>query len=193
MKNKLFWCVFTSVFIATFSLVGQPSLQLPITGTRALDNSFSNWTLINHSTPLYGDEAENIFYWGKPFYKCDLNRDTIPDFAFGITVEEDSSLTVHFVALVSNKDSFSLFILGTYRNPRPLMVYLYLYPKGDAIANYGWDDEQNVPESLLRTWNRDELVSQFDADSISLHRTDKNWCDAFVFEMGRFWSFESCD
>lgn len=192
MMSKVLWIGFISNFIFTLSATGQLSLQLPLTASKALDQKFPAWKLIDYSTTLYGDKVKDIYYWGKPYFKCNLNRDTITDYALGISVDEDSALKVHFIAIVSLRDSFSLFVLGTYSNPKPLSVYLYLYQKGEEIANFGFDDT-NVPENLLRSWNKKEMFSTFHTDCISLHRTDKNVCSAFVFEGVKFWSFEACD
>lgn len=185
--------IIVTVLIVALLSLGQLSLQLPPEPKKALDSQFPHWKLIEYSQTLYGDQVEAIDSHAKPFFICKLNHDTIPDYALGIVINKGRTLTIHFVALVSNGDSFSVFTLASYINPKPMTRYLFLYPKNQDVTNFGWGDKANVPESLLHTWDKNEMVCKFDTDCPALLRTDKNGCRTFVFEMGKFWSFEACD
>ena len=178
--------------ILTLWALGQPSLQLPTNARKALDNKFPIWQHLQYSKEYYGNQIIDVDRNSKPILKCQLNDDTVPDYVLGIVIKEDTTLTVHFVALVSNEDSFSVLTLASYKNPNPMMFYLYLYPRDTEIVNFGWD-QANVPPELLRTFDEETMTSRFSTDCIALFHTDKNYCIAFVFQTGRFWSFSSCD
>lgn len=178
--------------LLTLSFLNQSSLQLPISANRTLDEKFPNWKLLEYSEEYYGKGPLDVDRHSKPFFKCHLNHDTLPDYVLGIVIKEDTTLTVHFVALVSKRDSFSVHTLRSYTNPRPLRMYLYLYPRGIDIVNFGWDQD-NVPPELLRTFNDEKMTSRFDTDCVALFMNDKNYCIAFILERETFWSFSSCD
>ena len=184
----------TLLFFTLLSF-SQHSLELPTAAKEALDNEFPKWKLLEYSKKFYGDQP--VDRRSRPFLKCQLNHDTIPDYVLGIVTKKETTLTVHFVALVSKQDSFSVFTLAAYVNPdpdqKPLTVVLHLYPKNVPVSNFGFRDEQNVPVNLLQRWDQNEMISTFDTDCPSLLVTDKNGCHTFVFAEERFWAFEACD
>lgn len=182
-----------TMFAVVFSMLATPHVHLPSAASRALDGHFPHWRALRYSRQLYGDQIAAVNKSEEPLIECYLNRDTMPDYVMGIVVGKGTSLTVHFVAMVSQDDSFSVFVLESYHNPRPLTGYLHLYAKNSEITNFGFDDEENVPKTLLHGWNGDEIVCRFDRDCPAIFQTDKNTCHTFIFEQGKFWSFQACD
>ena len=177
----------------TLWLLCQSSLELPTNARKGLDHKFPGWKLLEYTEEYYGGQLVELDRHSSPFFKCQLNHDSVADYALGIVIKGDTNLTVHFVALVSEEDSFSVHTLRSYINPHPLLMYLYLYPKETETANFGWDQEADIPAELRGTFNERKMTSKFSTDCVALFRTDKNYCMAFVFEKGKLWSFSSCD
>jgi len=79
-----------------------------------------------------------------PFYKCNLNLDTIPDYAIRIFTGKDQTIMEYFVAILSYKSSYQLFILDSCTYKRGAGErYLYLLKTGgktNIFDNEHWNE-----------------------------------------------------
>lgn len=128
------------------------------------------------------------------FVPCQLNADTVTDYATGIIVPGKPDTLCYFLAFVSNSGSFAVARLDSCKIWQGGCGYfLRIEPKGKSVTNFGFDDEENFPEEK-RTSPRDPFPkSVFPTDCITLTLEDKNYCRSFVYHVNRFRSFSSCD
>jgi hypothetical protein len=166
--------------IITVALASYQSTPLPPNARALVDKTFPGWTYQtrNSEGPLSASQT---------LITCFLNEDSLPDYALHIVIPKDS--TEHFIALLSQGHSFSLYRLETHRGDAGIYWYYMFYtPRGDTITNFGFEDENNLPEG-----HKPDVRTVFPTDCITVVFTDKNACTSYIFERNRFRSFSSCD
>jgi hypothetical protein len=146
--------------------------QLPSRIRGMVDKTFGQWKF-----PEYHDDCETD---GPPFFKCNLNGDSLPDYALDITVGGDSSLHELFIAFVSNDSGYSLFILDTVSRGWTGNCYLKIFHAGMEFDGPPFYQEGDNRKS-------------FDTDCVSQFMCSANGCTVFLYEKGRFRRFSPCD
>jgi len=136
-----------------------------------LDSSFQNW-----SFPVYRGDCGGE----SPLSKCNLNGDTVQDFALDFTVGADSNFREYFAAFVSNDTGFSFFILDSIEQVWRRHYYLEIFH-----AHTEFDDPPFLDEGDNR--------KSFNTDCISESMCVNNSCTVFYYEKGRFRRFSPCD
>ena len=91
-----------------FAFVNQIDSQsiLPAEAVKLLNNSIPGW-----SFQIYPKEEQRMGL--SPYIECFLNEDTLHDYALNLVVKKDS--IAYFVALLSNGNSFTIYILERER------------------------------------------------------------------------------
>ncbi len=101
-----------------------------------LDSMFADWSvLFLDSTTQRGNRVKQV----KPaIYQCNLNYDTLPDFVVGFASYIDSIFTDSYVALLSDRDDFRLFVLNQELHASNDDEHLgfYVVPKGTIIPDF---------------------------------------------------------
>lgn len=148
--------------------------QLPPKARRILDQKFTNWGFRSN---LPQDQNNNA-----PLLVCQLNDDSIPDYALHIFSIVNSDTVEEFLAFVSTDESYKLFTLEEFTQASPGFGgnYLEVFKSGTVFDNPPFQNEGDDRKS-------------FSTDCISVSMFDKNACNAYVFESGEFKVFSPCD
>jgi len=129
------------VFIVASKLVAQ---TLPVSARNILDSKYPDWFVI-----LYGSEYTN---GGSPtkniypaLFKCNLNKDSIPDYAIAFTAKGMQ----YYSAFVSNGKEYLFFILEDLSAAKDIdgLVGMTVHKKGEPITDYEVDADQRVFET----------------------------------------------
>ena len=147
---------------------------LPTKVKNILDANFPNW---DFKSDLFEYQNGN-----SPFRVCQLNEDTIPDYALHILSRFKSDTVEHFLALVSMEGSYKLFTLEDFTQTNPWFggYYLEIFKRGTEFDNPPFEAEGD---------NR----KAFSTDCISVSMLDKNACNVYLFQHGEFKVFSPCD
>ena len=124
------------------------------------------------------------------FFKCYLNQDPKPDFVLVVITGSDSSLTEHYVALVSTANKYEAFILRSY-NIFELSVdeyTVFIEPRNSPVTAFG-----DLDPDLKYKPAKDGAGVIFDVDCVLIGSLVGNQCETFVFQNGKFHEFSSCD
>jgi len=148
--------------------------QLPPKARRILDQKFTNW---GFKSNLQQDQYNNA-----PLILCQLNDDSIPDYALHIFSSFNSDTVEQFLAFVSMDDSYKLFTLEEFTQASTEFggYYLEVFKSGTMFDNPPFEAEGDNRKS-------------FSTDCISVSMFDKNACNAYLFESGEFKVFSPCD
>ena len=165
-----------------------------------LDDRFPDWKSIPYSIPL-----GCLIFDVKPdphmlnFYKCKLNKDTIPDYAMWIVAGRGLNLCEYFIAILSEQSSYEIYVLDSCKAYEGAGErYLCLLKAG--IKTNIFDDEHLKEISdygKLSTEDGASLIS-FPVDALIIQPICENWYKAieihtYVFIKDRFYSFISAD
>ncbi len=127
-----------ALLLILLSLLGNDSTEnrLPEAARRVLDTRLTvQWTLSNQY-----------------FYKCNLNGDSLPDYAVKVTVGKDSCLVEYYVALIAYNQTYAFHLLDA--SPSWLGLAgrdeIVLRHKGEVVPNYedydyGKDEPKMMP------------------------------------------------
>jgi len=190
MKTSALNFIIVSQFLVNIVLTQNLTSQtLPPEVSNILDHHFDQWQTRNDSSMRVDKNMKMTWVHFQCLLKCDLNEDTLADYALVIQSSRDSAKIESYVALVSEGSSHRLFTLYTQAAPTKYEFGLdfFFTKKGVAMTNFGFDDEQNLPPDL------DPLSETFDVDCLTISSRTHNHCTSYVFSWNRFWSFSSCD
>ncbi len=151
-----------------------PKEKLPLSAKAILDSAFSDWAF-KSDLPEYRDQSS-------PLIICDLNHDSVPDYALHVVVGKDSNHVQHFIALVSSSLSFQLYDLQTFTHGQwdYNLYYQEIFKRGIEFDRPPFESEGD---------NR----KAFPTDCISISMHEKNSCTVYLFEHGAFKQFSPCD
>lgn len=103
-------------FALLFGVGCMISQELPRSARKAIDNRFAKWASRPAHLTNPCDVPGRVPLLVSPVCRCNLNGDGIPDYAVALTTGRDSSDVEYFVALVSNKKRYDLFIIDSARS-----------------------------------------------------------------------------
>lgn len=160
-----------ALLLLALSLTASDSTQhwLPEGAQRVLDSRLTvNWKLSD-----------------RYLYKCNLNGDSVPDYALEATVGKDSCMIRYFVALIAYDYTYAFHLLLAY--PASLDVDgrdegFELRHKGEAVPNYNDYDEEK-DDARLMTLPTDAIELIPDGCCVTIH----------IFRNGTFEFFTSSD
>lgn len=190
MKTSIFGFISASyLFLNTIFTHVLVSQTLPPEASKILDRNFAQWQIKIDSSMRMDKNMKTVWVHSQCLHKCNLNKDTLADYALVIQSSSDSARLESYVALVSEGLSYKLFTLYTQPVPTKYEFGLDFFctKKGVLMTNFGFDEEENLPPEL------DLLTETFDVDCLTLSSRTHNLCTSYVFSGDRFWSFSSCD
>lgn len=156
---------------------------LPENARRTIDRAYPSWSIrtgiIEYEPPYATSNSE---FPAAPCQRCFLNQDTIPDFALHIMIGEDSAAVEHFIVLLSEGQSYSVAELRTLPSTAGQFgtFYFVIYKAGYEFGDAPFA-EQGDPRRAFPT------------DCVGIMMHDKNYCDIFLFDKGKFKSFSPCE
>jgi hypothetical protein len=182
----MFRCFALLLVLSTNSIGSQ---TLPSEVRKVLDHSFTDWQVKSDSSLDQDEQMNEVWIHFQCFYKCNLNNDTLPDYALVVQSTEDSEKVESYLALIAEGTSYRLYRLWSTKASTSYDTGFdfAIEARGDTIVNFGFDDEQSVPPSLLASYDK------FDVDCVTIAARAKNICRSYVFYKDKFWSFSSCD
>ncbi len=159
------------------------SLVLPPAVTTSLNEKLRDWRIAKLSEDSLNPKYDS-------FFKCDLNKDKKPDYVFVVVTGNKSTLTEHYVAIVSDGDKYNAFILRSYNISKFWIDYYYLsiQSKNTYVAVFG-----DLDPALTYKIVKDQPSVTFDVDCITIATIIGNQCDTYVYHNGKFYDFSSCD
>jgi len=171
------------VIVKHDTLTYPASAVLPSAASIALDEKLQDWKIAKLS-----EDSLNPKY--NSFFKCDLNKDKKPDYVLVVVTGIKSTLTEHYVAIVSFGDKYNAFILRSYNISKFWIDdhRLWIYPKGTHIALFG-----NLDSSVPYKQVPNEAGISFDVDCIIIIPNIGSNCVSYVYHKNRFYDFSSCD
>lgn len=171
------------------------SQELPTAARTVLDGHFPNWELSVKRIPnpcAQYNPSDSTFLGSN---KCNLNGDSLPDFALAITTGKDSALVEYIVALIASDSTYQAFVLtsaAVYKGAGERTAYVV--SAGDPVASFGEDTlifhyGSSVPNSSNIA---------FPTDAILVSPICENWWKesevrGYVYIGGRFRSFSAGD
>ena len=159
--------MFTKLILMLLFLQAEsPQIELPQKAKEALDIALTvRWKL----------SREN-------FYRCELNGDSMPDYALKVLSGQGNCLVEYYVALVADSSGYGFYLLAA--SPAWLNLgkeTIILKHKGEAIPIFGDDDPADFAEPEPRPAG---YVLKRDAIEFI---PEQGCCStAFVFVKGRF-------
>jgi hypothetical protein len=154
-----------------------------------LDSTHPGWILVSHralDAPSVKDQQSERY----EFYPCDLNGDSVRDYACSIIAGADSSRAEWFLAFVSQNPGIRLFTLGEYKSSRQAlgMAELGLLSKGAHVPNFS---EAGPDFDIIK--NIDSITVILKNDGLTLTPISGCCQTTFVFGNGEFHGFTSSD
>ena len=111
------------------------------------------------------------------FHQCELNGDSLPDYAMKLTVGEDNCVVEYDVALIADPDGYGFHLLGA----RPTWLSLapnraVLRRKGETIPDFEhFDHETGQPREIVLQTDAIEFIPSVGCCAV-----------IFIFKNGRF-------
>ena len=188
--------LFTTLVCLSTECLGQ-SIPKPV--RTILDNRFHDWRIIKYSLPsgCIEDQSGKLNTGAKSFYRCNLNNDSIPDYALRIVTGRDSNLVEYFLAIVSNIKSSDLFVVDSCRAFQGAgHRYLWIYRSGEEITMFGGEGSPEILAYAQKTKHAETVA--FPVDAIQLEPICESYYKAveistYVFIRGKFYEFSSGD
>jgi hypothetical protein len=96
----------------------------------------------------------------REFYRCNLNGDSLTDYALEVVVGESSCMVEYFIALVANNQSYEFHLLCSSPASRGLAgrTKNVLRRAGDKVSNYDDDDGTDEPQAYVLPTDAIEFV-----------------------------------
>jgi len=169
--------------------------DLPAAARNALDTRFSHWHFRPAHIPSPCDTQSANPVLLTAVQKCNLNDDQTPDYAVVVTTGDDLQMMEYFLALVSNSDSFDVFVIDSARNHFGAGErLLQIVHAGDSTAFF--DDEEEV--ARYGKLVDDNMMIVFPTDALETSpgceaHYGRLEYDVYVFIRGRFLSFGAAD
>ena len=172
-----------AVFVKHDTLTYPISAVLPSGASFALDEKLQGWKIAKLS-----EDSLNPMY--NSFFKCDLNKDNNPDYVLVVVTGNKSTLTEHYVAIVSTGDKYNAFILRSYNISKCWIddFCLLIHPKNTYVPIIG-DLDSSVP--YKNAPNESSIL--FDVDSFTIDSIIGNYCISYVYHNNIFYEFSSCE
>ena len=126
------------LFLLLFQVHTDTALsQLPKEAIQVVDECLTvKWKLLDHY-----------------IYKCDLNGDSLPDYALAATVGESDCLVEYYFALIAQKDGYTFFLLSIA--PPELRraggIEFNIRHKGEKTTEFPTDVSGEPKEIILQT------------------------------------------
>jgi hypothetical protein len=146
-------------------------LRLPQTARDLLDKSFNPWRFKEYLN-------EDL----SPLRTCQLNADSVTDYALHVLSDTGAATTEHFLVLLSDGASYRLLSLASYAS-KDLgfgAYYLEIFIRGTEFESAPFDSDG-------------DKRTVFDTDCVSVTMRDENSCRAFLFEGNKVKMFSPCD
>jgi hypothetical protein len=146
--------------------------QLPSGVRRLVDKAFGRWNFQKYRADCVPETP--------PFSKCNLNGDSLPDYALDITAENDSALQEYFITFVSIDSGYTLFVLDTVSQEWVGNCYLEIFRAGTEFDDPPFQEEGDSQKS-------------FATDCVSESLCSENGCTIFQYDKGKFRQASPCD
>ena len=177
------------------------SQQIPTDVRLIINGRFPEWRIASYSVPSDCEYAKYVKLNPKahPYYKCNLNMDTIPDYAMRLFTGQGRTLMEYFIAILSEYSSFKLFILDSCNAARGAGErYLYLLKPGDKTNIFDDPFWEVISEfGKLSKGQRATFIS-FPIDALKIKpicggKFKEVEIDTYVYIKNRFYNFSSAD
>jgi hypothetical protein len=193
MKLKLF-----VLFILVYT-IPSASQDMPHSVKMLLDARFSKWRIVEYSLPKNCIEGKwaRLYLNYQSFYKCNLNGDSIPDYAIRFVRGNDSTLIEYFVAILSKDNIYDAVVLDScFANKGAGNRYLQLLLSG-AEVNIFDDSRWEEITKFGKLSDNKQLIS-FPVDALIINPICEAYYKAvevttFVWINNRFIGFSSAD
>jgi hypothetical protein len=162
---------------------------LPRNAEVVLGHHFSQWHVTKDTIIDLDQRGNRIVTPFLKLFKCNLNGDNTPDYGLSIMSQIDSTLTETFLALIGNDTTYQLFVFFSRVAPKTdeEKCNLVLEKAGTKVSNFGFDDEDNLPEEKA------DMREVFSTDCITVWCNNTCCSTTYVFENGGFSRFTSGD
>ena len=171
----------------TIIRAAQPTIPLGIKAM--LDSAYPGWVYVSHQdvkAPARPGERTERF----EVYPCDLNGDSVTDYAMAVVAGKDSARAECFLAFTAKGSTFQLFRLAEFKASLGIVggSELRLQRKGEGIPDFSkWKDTENDEAEM------DSIITIFKTDALTLMPLNGCCPSTFIFENGRFREFDSGD
>jgi hypothetical protein len=179
------------VVISVLVLQDARSQTLPIEIKALLDQRYPQWQFTIYHRDPHIDSSESFVLMPDAgnFLECNLNLDSIPDYALAITAPRQSHIMEFFLAAIFQKGSYHLYGIDSSRGC--CAFQMRLNPAHTDVFILGDYDNEIVKYGLL---DKDENTIKFPTDTINLMPLyEKNSDVSYVFINGKFYSILSAD
>ena len=171
------------------TLTRAPKPDLPMGISSILDSVFPGWVFMSHqdvNNPAFPNQRFERF----EFYPCDLNGDSVTDYAMAIVAGKDTGRAEWFLAFTSKGSTFQLFRLAEFKASLGIVggSELRLQRKGEGIPDFSkWKETENDEAEM------DSITTIFKTDALTLMPLNGCCPSTFIFENGHFREFDSGD
>ncbi len=152
-----------------------------------LDSAYPGWAYMSHED-ITNSASPNQRTERLEFFSCDLNGDSLADYAMAIIAGRDTDRTEWFLAFVSDGNSYRMFPLSGFKSPIIGGSELEVQRKGVGIPDFSRWKGSFDPGSDI-----DSITVRFKTDALTLMPGQGCCPTTFIFEDGRFREFDSGD
>ena len=163
--------------------------DIPTVIRAILDSTYPGWVYVSHQDvkdPARPFERVERF----EFYPCDLDGDSLTDYAMAILAGKDTVRAEWFLAFTSSGTAFQLFRLAEFKASLGIVggSELIVQRKGEGIPDFSkWQDTENDVAEM------DSIITVFRTDALTLMPLNGCCPSTFIFENGHFREFDSGD
>lgn len=161
-----------TMILASMVAFGSPPVKLPERAKNVLDMTLPGWKLL-----------DNI-------YKCNLNGDSLDDYALAVNVGKGKCLVEYYVALIGDSDGYSFYLLEAY--PASLgmagRTKFLLKHRGEKVPNF-----DIAPEDFDISKDMNKIMVSLEVDALEFVPTEGCCATTAIFRNGKFHVFASSD
>ena len=174
------------------------SQDIPLSVKKKLDANFHDWKLRPEHVNNPCDTLGPLQAGYKTFYRCNLNGDSITDFAIAILAKKNSIIDEYYLALVSLNSSLELFVLNKTTNGKGVGERIMYVPDAGAKMPYYGSSDSEIIESYGKVGSGDDNSIEFPVAIVVLEPLcEKTWkvveSPGYVFYKNRFIDFGTAD